>query len=67
MLPDVNDVHPQLEDKPVQPCDNDRCHTDLYEGDEVIEHAGYHFCCGDCLVNQMLREGNALKITIGGY
>lgn len=67
MLPDINEVYPQLEEKPVQQCDNHRCDTDLYAGDEIIEHAGYHYCCGDCLVNQMLKDGHALKIIIGGH
>lgn len=66
MLPDVNEVYPQLEESPVQKCDSDRCDTDLFKGDEVIESNGYHYCCKDCVVNQMLREGNALKIEIGG-
>lgn len=65
MLPDVNEFYPQIEDKPVQACDYDKCGNDIYEGDEVIEHAGYHFCSGDCLVDQMLQDGNALKLVIG--
>lgn len=65
MLPDVNDVFPQLEPKPVQKCDNDRCDTDLYEGDEVIESSGYHYCSETCVAKQMLKEGHAIKIVIG--
>lgn len=65
MLDDINERYPQTHSAPIQNCDNDRCDTELYDGDEIIEHSGYHYCCGDCLVNQMLREGNALKITIG--
>lgn len=65
MLPDVNEVYPQFEDKPVQKCDSDHCDTELYEGDEVIEVGGYHYCSKECVTEQMLKEGNALKITIG--
>lgn len=65
LLQDINDVYPQLEDEPIQKCDNDRCDIDLYRGDIVIEVGGYHYCCKDCVVNQMLKEGNATKIEIG--
>lgn len=65
MLKDINEVYPQEEPKPVQECDNDRCDTDIYEGDEVIEAGSYHYCSKECVVEQMLQEGNAIKTTIG--
>lgn len=66
MLPDVNEVYPQVEDKPVQECDNSGCDTGIHTGDEVIEFGGYHYCSKSCVIDQMLKDGHALKITIGG-
>lgn len=65
MLPDVNEVYPQLEQVPVQKCDNARCKENLYEGDEIIEYAGHHYCDKSCVIDDMLLQGHALKITIG--
>lgn len=65
MLSDINEVYPQAKPVPVQKCDNARCKIDLYEGDEIIEYAGYHFCSKDCVMDDMLLQGHAIKITIG--
>lgn len=65
MLPDINDKYPQNEPIPVQKCDNNHCGEGLYEGSEVIELAGYHYCSKDCVIDDMLLQGHAIKITIG--
>lgn len=64
MLPDINEVYPQVEDEPMQKCDSAQCDIDLYEGDEIIEYGGYHYCSSDCLVKDLLLQGHAIKFEI---
>lgn len=35
------------------------CKEEIHYGDEFVEHANYAYCSKECLVEQMLEEGNA--------
>ena len=36
-----------------------KCEEEIHFKEEFVEHAGYPYCCKECLVEQMLIEGNA--------
>ncbi|MEK3935972.1 hypothetical protein MKY41_11645 [Sporosarcina sp. FSL W7-1349] len=36
-----------------------RCREEIHYKEEFVEAAGYAYCCKECLVDQMLEEGNA--------
>lgn len=35
------------------------CDDEIHYGDEFVEHADYAYCSKECLVEQMLKDGNA--------
>ena len=46
-------------------CANDKCKEEIHYKDEFVEHAGHPYCCKECLVEQMLEEGNASLVVAG--
>lgn len=40
-------------------CTSVKCKEEIHYGDEFVEHAGYVYCGKECLVDQMLEDGNA--------
>lgn len=46
-------------------CANSSCREEIHNGEYVPEHAGYLYCSKECLVDQMLAEGNASWVIAG--
>lgn len=36
-----------------------RCNEEIHYKEEFIDHGGYDYCSKECLVEQMLEDGNA--------
>lgn len=43
-----------------------RCSQEIYEMQEYVEVAGYHYCNTGCYVELALKEGNITKVVAGG-
>lgn len=41
------------------------CHEEIDYGEEVVEHADHLYCSKECLVDQMVEEGNANWVIAG--
>ncbi len=42
-----------------------KCKEEINFGEEFVEHADYAYCSKECLVDQMLEEGNASWVIAG--
>lgn len=62
-LPDINKMFPQ--DEPILFSKCTFCSSEIYIGDEVIDHAGYLFCDGVCEHNEFLKSGLSRKVRAG--
>ncbi len=41
------------------------CREEIHHGEDVVEHADHLYCSKECLVDQMLEEGNANWVVAG--
>jgi len=64
-LPDIDEMFPQSEPILFSNCSFSGCSTEIYVGDEVIDHAGYLFCDGVCEHNEFLKSGLSRKVRAG--
>lgn len=57
LLPDINVMHPQVEPAIWSKCIY--CGTEIFEGEEHVEHGGWHHCDVICLGKSMIEDGDA--------
>ena len=46
-------------------CAHSSCREEIHNGEDVVEHADHLYCSKECLVDQMLEEGNANWVIAG--
>lgn len=62
-LPNLDKMFPQ--DEPIQFSQCQFCSTEIFIGDQIVNHAGYLFCDRICMATELLKSGLATTEIAG--
>ena len=62
-LPNLDRMFPQEEPITFSKCTF--CSTEIFIGDEIVNHASYLFCDRICMATDLLRSGLATSVVAG--
>lgn len=62
-LPDVNEIYPQVE--PVLHTECTYCGTEIFVGEQAVNHNDYLYCDRICMATELLKSGDARRVVAG--